>query len=107
MKCIYYSDYLKTRKLNGFDILISKTSKSYLIGPKINSGFDENSFYRRLNSSSIYSTKIYCKDFGKKIFKLANLCYEFLVDNEVIEVFGDGRYIKHAIISVPGGQNEK
>ena len=62
---LFYSDYLKKRNLKAKSILIAKTKYSYLIGPLINSKFDEDSFYKRIKSDSIYTLNIY-----KKMFRL-------------------------------------
>ena len=43
--------------------MIAKTKKSYLIGPIIDDNFYEGSFYKRIKSNSIYTTKIYKKMF--------------------------------------------
>lgn len=56
---LFYSDYLKNRNIENKSILIAKTRKSYLIGPLINSKFDEKSFYKRIKSNSIYTINIY------------------------------------------------
>lgn len=104
---LFYKKYIKNKCINGADILISKTNSSYLIGPLINSNFDEYSFYKRLVSNSVYSLKIY-KNFSKR--KCLNLIYKYknyLQDNEVIEVFKNGSYIIHKIIKVPGDIYEK
>ena len=68
-----YSDYLKKRNIKNKSILIAKTKKSYLIGPLINSKIDEESFYKRIKSNSIYTFKIYKKMFRKKSNFLINL----------------------------------
>ena len=59
---LFYSDYLKKRNLKDKSILIAKTKNSYLIGPLINSRFDEESFYKRIKSNSIYTFDIYKKN---------------------------------------------
>ena len=64
---LFYSDYLKKRNIKNKSILIAKTKKSYLIGPLINSKFDEKSFYKRIKSNSIYTFKIYKKMFKKNL----------------------------------------
>lgn len=106
MKFIYYSDYLRNRILKDSQLFISKTSKSYLIGPKITNNFDEKSFYKRLISSSLYVKKMYKKFSNRKALKLSNSYYETLNENEVIEVFKDGSTVSHLIIKVPGVGNE-
>ena len=63
---LFYSDYLKKRNLKDKSILIAKTKNSYLIGPLINSRFDEESFYKRIKSNSIYTFDIY-----KKMFRIS------------------------------------
>ena len=50
---LFYSDYLKRRKIKNKSILIAKTNNSYLIGPKIDSEFYEQSFYKRIKSNWI------------------------------------------------------
>ena len=62
---LFYSDYLKKRNLKDKSILIAKTKNSYLIGPLINSRFDEESFYKRIKSNSIYTFDIYKKMFRR------------------------------------------
>ena len=108
MKSLNYKKYLKNRKILNYDILFGKTRQSFLIGPMITKKFDEESFYRRIISSSIYSKRIYKCCFKKN----ARLCIKkyssMLKDNQVIEVFKNGEIIKHNIIAVPKGvSNEK
>lgn len=55
---LFYSDYLKNRTIKNKSIMIAKTKSSYLIGPIIDHNFYEKSFYKRIISNSIYTTKI-------------------------------------------------
>lgn len=107
MNYIFYKDYLKTKKINEASIFISKTKKSYLIGPKINEKFDEISFYKRLISSSVYTTKIYKNMRSKNAKKIINNYYNKLNNNEVIEIFKDGNINIHYIIPLPGEEYEE
>lgn len=104
---IFYKDYMKSRKLYNNGILISKVKKSYLIGPKINSKFDELSFYKRLKSTSLYDKKIYKNFSDRKVKRLIEKYIEMVKDNEVIEVFKDGTITIHKIIPLPRGKYEK
>ena len=99
---LFYKDYLKKRNLKDKTILISRTNNSYLIGPLINSNFDEQSFYKRVISNSIYSKKIFHKLSNKKCIELINKYQKLLSNNEVIESFKDEKFIIHKIIKVPG-----
>lgn len=60
---LFYSDYFKNRIIKNKSILIAKTKTSYIIGPIIDQNFYEVSFYKRVKSNSIYTTKIYKKMF--------------------------------------------
>ena len=104
---LFYSDYLKNRNIENKSILIAKTSKSYLIGPLINSMFDEISFYKRIKSNSIYTPKIYKKMFNKKTNVLINEYKNILEDNQIIEIYKNGEIIYHTILKVPGDVDEK
>lgn len=104
---LFYSEYLKYQNTYNKIILISKTNNSYLIGPLINEQFDKDSFYKRLMSNNIYSPNIYKKFSRKKCEKLFKSFSNSLSDNEAIEVFKDGSFIKHRIIKVPGDCDEK
>ena len=107
MKCISYKDYLDNRKLyKDANILIGKTKNSILIGPKINDNFDEEFFYKRIKSNSVFGTNIYKKIREYKYFDMINNYYNELDDNEVIEII-DKKHIRHNIISIPRGINEK
>lgn len=106
-KYLFYNDFLKNRIIKDKKILISKTFNSILIGPIIDRQFDEESFYKRIISNSIYSTKIYKKINRKKDFDLIIKHEKNLSRNEVIEILKNGTIIKHNIIKVPGGLNEK
>lgn len=64
---LFYSDYLKKRNIKDKSIMVAKTKKSYLIGPLINSEFDEESFYKRIKSNSIYTFNIYKKCLEKSV----------------------------------------
>lgn len=99
---ILYKDYLKKRDVENKCILISKTNNSYVVGPLINEKFDEESFYKRTISNSIYNPKIYKKISEKKCLDLIAKYQSKLSSNEVIEVFKNGEIIVHKIICVPG-----
>ena len=74
-----------------------------MIGPKIDKNFDENSFYRRIKSNSIYNPRIYKRIINKKkIIQNLELYSEKLNSNEVYEIKKDGIIIIHKIIKVPG-----
>ena len=103
---LFYSEYLKGKSLQEKGILVSKTKTSYLIGPLLNKNFDNNSFYKRLTSNSIYSLKIYKKISCFKCKKIINKYRDDLSDNEVLEIFKNGSIVKHKIIKVPGDNNE-
>lgn len=107
INCVLYNNYLKNRKIENGTLLVGKTKKSYLIGPIINSNFDEYSFYKRMISTSIYNTKIYKKMFKRTAIKLANQYFTDLKNNEVIEILKDGKIVIHKIISLPRGKYEK
>lgn len=100
MKYLFYNEYLKNRNTLGKDILVAKTRNSYLIGPKINENFLEDSFYLRVKSNSIYKINIYKKIRKSKLKKLEKLNIK-LNDNEVIELYKDGSKVIHQIIEVP------
>lgn len=104
---LFYSDYLKRRKIKNKSILIAKTNNSYLIGPKIDSEFYEQSFYKRIKSNSIYTKKIYKKMFRKKCEILINKYELYLKSNQVIEIYKNGETVIHSILKVPGEFNEK
>ncbi|MBR3162191.1 MAG: hypothetical protein IKF19_05620 [Bacilli bacterium] len=103
---LFYSQYLKGKSLLGKEILVSKTKTSYLIGPLLNKNFDNNSFFKRLTSNSIYSLKIYKKMSSFKCKKMIKKYKANLSDNEVLEIFKNGNIVKHKIIKVPGEKNE-
>lgn len=104
---LFYSDYIKNNKVLNKKIFISKTKKSFLIGPLIDDDFDSNSFYKRLISNSIYSINIYKKAGRCKCQKLIKKYGKLLLSNEVLEVFNNGEVTRHKIIEVPGGFYEK
>lgn len=104
---VFYSDYLKNRKVPKNSILVSKTKNSVLIGPKIDDKFDEFSFYKRLLSTSIYDINMYKKMLMKNTNKFIKKYYMQLESNEVIEVYKKRKILKHKIISVPGCEYEK
>ena len=98
---ILYKDFLKEKNFDKENILVARTSNSYLIGPKIDESFDSESFKKRIKSNCIYNTKIY-KSVKKDIcLKYIDKYYKDLQSNEVIEIFDD-KIIKHKIIHVPG-----
>ncbi len=104
---LFYSDYLKKREIKSKSILIAKTKKSYLIGPLINSKFDEKSFYKRIKSNSIYAFNIYKKMFKRKCNLLINKHKVNLRNNQIIEIYKDGGMVLHSILKVPGENDEK
>ena len=104
---LHYKDYLKNRNIKDKDILISKTKDSYIIGPLINKEFDEESFYKRIMSNSVFSPKIYKKISRKTCLDLLEKYQNKLKNNEVIEVFKNNEIIIHKIIKVPGDIYEK
>ena len=106
-KYLFYSDYLKRGDIKNKTIMIAKTKNSYLIGPIINSNFYEESFYKRINSNSIYSTKIYKKMLKRKCDLLVNKYKVNLNSNQIIEVYKNGEIVLHSILKVPGEANEK
>ena len=99
---LFYSDYLKKRNIKNKSILIAKTKNSYLIGPLINSKFDEESFYKRIKANSIYTFNIYKKMFRKKCSTLIEKYMNDLINNQVIEIYKNGEMVKHSILKVPG-----
>ena len=104
---LFYSDYLKKRDIKDKTILIAKTKKSYLIGPLINSKFDEKSFYKRIKSNSIYTFNIYKKIFKRKCNILIDKYMNNLNSNQIIETYKNGEIIIHSILKVPGEKDEK
>ena len=104
---LFYSDYLKQRNIGNEVIMVAKTKNSYLIGPLIDSSFYEKSFYRRIISNSIYSTKVYKKMFKRKTNLLINKYKNKLKSNQIIEIYKNGEIILHSILKVPGEDNEK
>ena len=104
---LFYSDYLKNRDIKNKLIMIAKTKKSYLIGPIIDHDFYDGSFYKRIKSNSIYTTKIYKKMFRKKCNLLVNKYKDELKSNQIIEIDKKGNIILHSILKVPGEDNEK
>ena len=107
MKYLSYYEMLNNGNIKDIDILVGKTKKAYLVGPKITTGFDVNSFIKRIQSNCIYSTKIYKKRMNKKkLTKLLDIYYPQLKENEIYEI--EGNKIKiHKIIPVPGDNYEK
>lgn len=104
---LFYSDYFKKRNIKNKSIMVAKTKESYLIGPIINSDFNEQSFYKRIKSNSIYTTKIYKKMFRKKCNLLINKYKNSLKSNQIIEVYKKGEIVLHSILKVPGEDDEK
>ncbi len=98
---LFYRNYIKYRKISKEKILITRTNNSYLIGPIINNKFDEESFYRRLTSNSIYSRRYYKKMFKLTANSLIKKYMDYLNSNEVLEVFKNGDTKIHKIIKVP------
>lgn len=82
--------------------MIAKTKNSYLIGPLINSRFDEESFYKRIKSNSIYTFDIYKKMFRKKCNNLIEKYMNDLKNNQIFEIYKNGELVKHSILKVPG-----
>ena len=103
---LLYKEYLKKRDLKNKTILIAKTKNSYLIGPLINIDFNEESFYKRIISNSIYKKNIYKNISSKKCLELITKYQNNLANNEVIEIMKDGSTIIHKIIKVPGDEDE-
>ena len=99
--------YLKKRNLKDAAIFVGKTRKSFIIGPKINNEFDEESFYKRLIASSVYSSNMYKTVFRKKTNALINEYYEKLNNNEMIEIYKNGEIVSHKIIKLSGDMYEK
>ena len=97
---LFYSDYLKKRNLKAKSILIAKTKYSYLIGPLINSKFDEDSFYKRIKSDSIYTLNIYKKMFRKKRNNLIEKYMNDLKNNQIIEIYKNVEIVKNSILKV-------
>lgn len=104
---LFYSDYFKNKNIKNKSILIAKTKNSFLIGPIIDYDFNEASFYKRVKSNSIYTTKIYKKMFRKKCDLLINKYKNNLKSNQIIEVDKKGKIILHTILKVPGEDDEK
>ena len=104
---LFYSDYFKKRNIENKSIMITKTKDSYLIGPIINSDFDEQSFYKRIKSNSIYTTKIYKRMFKRKCNSLINKYKNDLKNNQIIEIYRKGGIVLHSILKVPGENDEK
>lgn len=94
---LFYSDYLKNRDIKNKLIMIAKTKKSYLIGPIIDHDFYDSSFYKRIKSNSIYTTKIYKKMFRKKCNLLVNKYKDELKSNQIIEIDKKRNIILHSI----------
>ena len=93
---------MKKINLKDNSILIAKTKNSFLIGPLINPNFDEDSFYKRIKSNSIYTINIYKKMFRKKCNKLIKKYMNDLKDNQIIEIYKNKEIVKHSILKVPG-----
>lgn len=104
---LFYSDYFKDRTIKNNSIMIAKTKNSYLIGPILNYDFYEKSFYKRVKSNSLYTTKIYKKMFRKKCDLLINKYKNNLKSNQIIEIDKKGEIIIHSILKVPGEDDEK
>jgi len=104
---LFYSDYFKNRELKNKSIMVSKSNKSYLIGPLIDAKFYETSFRKRIESNSIYTTKIYKKIFCKKANMLVKKYKPLLKSNQIIEVSKNGQLLLHTIARVPGVEDEK
>ena len=51
MKYIFYYEVLNGNNYKNIDLLVGKTKKAYLIGPKITDSFDYDSFIKRINVS--------------------------------------------------------
>lgn len=104
---LFYSDYFKNRNIKNKSIMIAKTKDSYLIGPIIDYEFNEESFYKRVESNSIYKTKIYKKMISKKCNFLINKYKNNLKSNQIIEIDKKGKIILHSILKVPGENDAK
>lgn len=107
MKLLQIKDFLKNKIVLDEDLFVAKFKKAYLIGPKINDEFDLESFYKRTTSSSLFEFKHYKRLSSSKAQKLINQHISNLGNNEVLEIFKDGNFLKHKIINVPVGYNEK
>lgn len=101
-KYLFYSDYLKNRNIKNKNILIAKTKNSYLIGPIINTKFNEKAFYKRIISNSVFSIKIYKKILSKKCIKLIEKYKPYIGDNEILELYKDNNIYIHKILKVSG-----
>ena len=104
---LFYCDYLKKRNIKDKSILISKTRNSYLIGPIINSKFDERSFYKRIKSNSIYGVNIYKKMFNRKCLLLINRYANSLKDNQIMEIYKNEEIGLQSNLKVPGKNDEE
>ena len=107
MKLLQIKDFLKNKTVIDEDLFVAKLKKTYLLGPKINNEFDLESFYKRTISSSLFEFKNYKKLSLSKAQKLMTHYINNLGDNEVLEIFKDGKFSKHKIIKVPVGYDEK
>ena len=104
---ITYRRYLKNKRIDNQKTFISKTKNSYIVGPKIDLKFNEDSFKKRLLSSSLYDIKIY-KNISKiKAKRLITQFYSQLKSNEIIEIFRNKKTVKYTIIPIPGEIYEK
>ncbi len=94
---VFYSDYFVNRDIRDKKILVSKYKKAYLIGPLINSNFNENAFYRKVIFNSVCSIKYYKKMANVACLKLINKYIDTLKSNEVLEIQEDGTMKLHKI----------
>lgn len=107
VKLLQIKDYLKNKIILDEEIFVAKVKNAYLIGPKINKEFDLESFYKRIISSSLFELKNYKKLSSSKAQKLITQYIDDLENNEVFEIFKDGKILRHKIIKVPVGYDEK
>mgnify|MGYP003301372970 CR=1 FL=1 len=107
MKYIFYYEVLNGNNYKNIDLLVGKTKKAYLIGPKITDSFDYDSFIKRIKSNCIYKINIYKKRINKKkLNALIDVYCPLLKENEIYEIERNKVKI-HKIIPVPGDNYEK
>ena len=104
---LFYSDFVREKKINGKKVMISKINHSYLIGPLLNDELDIDSFYRIIVSNVIYDESLYKKINKIKSKRIINKYIGELSNNEVIEVHRGKIINRHKIIKVPGEMYEK
>jgi len=107
VKILQIKNFLINKLISDEELFVGKVKNAYLIGPQINKELDAESFYKRTISSSLFELKNYKKLSESKAKKLIELYGINFSNNEVLEIFKDGRVLKHKIIKVPVGYNEK